>query len=159
MGLDITAYKKLTMVENPKLDEDGYPENWETEWKPGEGMVWSESCFPGSGEGVIPHTVYTYEDSFGFRAGSYSGYGWWRDKLEGLSDGNSFYELTNFADNEGVIGSVVSKKLYNDFISNSDNAEKYSKLIGEDGKYWLEKYKSWTKAFEMASDDGAVDFH
>lgn len=159
MGLDITAYKKLSKVENPKLDDDGYPENWQTEWKPGGGMIWSESCFPGRGEGVEPNTVYKYEDEFDFRAGSYSGYGWWRERLEEISDGNSFLELINFADNEGVIGSVVSKKLYNDFVSNAELAEKYSKTIGEDGEYWFDKYNSWMKAFEMAMDDGAVNFH
>lgn len=45
MGLDITAYKRLGVVENPEIDEDGYLENYETEWTPGISMKWSETYF------------------------------------------------------------------------------------------------------------------
>lgn len=51
MGLDITARKSLKEVENPIVDEDGYPEDWENQWKPGGSMEWSEENFPGRGEG------------------------------------------------------------------------------------------------------------
>ena len=34
MGLDITAYKNLKPVENPELDDDNYPVNYDTEWMP-----------------------------------------------------------------------------------------------------------------------------
>jgi hypothetical protein len=158
MGLDITAYRNLAPVANPEFDEYNELKNWETEWLPGTSMDWSESVWEGRGEGVNAHTVYTWEDCFDFRAGSYSGYGWWRDKLEEISDGESFQELINFADNEGVIGSVVSQKLYTDFIKNYDKAEEHSKKIN-DGEYWLNKYDCWMKAFDMARYNGAVDFH
>ena len=157
MGLDIRAYRGLKKVENPLLDEDEYPEN-DNEWTPGVGMEFSEEYFPGRGEGLESNAVYAWEDTFYFSAGSYSGYNWWRDKLEDFSDGDSFIELINFADNEGVIGPIVSKKLYNDFIKNHYRAIIYSETL-EDGDYWLKKYKEWEKAFEMASDNGAVDFY
>lgn len=136
MGLDITARKNLKVVEKPELDEDGYPVNWETEWQPGASMEWSEECFPGRGEGVEPKAVYTWEDDYGFRAGSYSGYNWWRSKLEEFAEGDSFQELINFADNEGVIGPVVSKKLYKDFIENHERAVEFDKTLGE-GEWWI----------------------
>ena len=159
MGLDITAYKNLSPVLNPEFDKYGELKNWKTEWTGGTSMDWSESIWKGRGEGIDSKTVYTYEDKYEFRAGSYSGYNWWRSDLESLSDGKSFIELINFADNEGVIGSVISKKLYNDFVNNYDKAKEYSQTLGEEGEYWFSKYEDWLKAFEMAKEYGAVDFH
>lgn len=158
MGLDITAYKYLTPVENPEFDEYGELVNWDTQWQAGDSMKWSEKYFEGRGEGVDPDAVYTYEDSFGFRAGSYSGYGWWRDTLSNFSEGNSFEELINFADNEGVIGSIVSQKLYDDFKNNYDKAIEFNKTLNND-EWWIESYRDWMKAFDYARNNGAVDFH
>lgn len=159
MGLDITAMKKLRVAEKPVLDEEGYVEDWDTQWKPGKSMEWSEREFPGRGEGVDANTVYEWEDSFSFRAGSYTGYGMWRDELEKFKGNTAFQELIDFADNEGVIGSVVAKKLLKDFIENENEAEEYSKNIkNSDGEWFIYNYRNWKKAFELASDDGAVDF-
>ncbi len=62
-------------------------------------------------------------------------------------------ELINFADNEGIIGASVSVKLLQDFESFHRAAEQH-----EDG-YFTEKYNAFMKAFELASDNGAVEFH
>jgi hypothetical protein len=159
MGLDITAYKNLKIVENPILDEDAQPLNWETEWKPGASMEWSESVFQGRGEGVDSNTVYTWEDSFRFRAGSYSGYNMWRSKLEDFATGDQFQELINFADNEGVIGPVDSKKLAKDFIDNELSYIAFIACSGVDEDWYIDKYMDWKNAFIMASENGAVDFH
>jgi hypothetical protein len=158
MGLDITAYRKSTIVEEPELDEDGDLIDWDTQWRPGGSMVWSEKHFPGRGEGVDPQTVYTWEEHLGFRAGSYSGYNWWRRKLDQFANGDDFQELINFADNEGVIGPVVSKKLAKDFEKNKELAQEYAKTF-DDGEWWFGQYERWQEAFEMATDNGAVDFH
>lgn len=162
MGLDITAYKNLKNVENPKFDEDGELENWRTEWTPGGSMEWSEKHWPGRGKGVEPEKVYTFEEEFRFRAGSYSGYNWWRNKLELFAEGEDFQELINFSDCEGVIGQVVSKKLAEDFVMNKAKAVEYSLKIESEnrpGKWWLEQYELWREAFEFAAQNGAVDFH
>lgn len=159
MGLDITAYKNLKVVENPEIDEDGYSVNYETEYKAGASMDWSESVWKGRGEGLDSQTVYTYEDEYDFRAGSYSGYNTWRRWLDNFKGEVAFQELIDFADNEGVIGSMVSKKLLNDFIVYKDEAKEYSKSLGENGEWWFEKYCDWEKAFEFASENGCVDFH
>ncbi|MCY8813648.1 hypothetical protein P8917_01070 [Bacillus atrophaeus] len=158
MGLDIRVFKNLKVIENPQLDEDGYVENWETEWRPGGSMEWSEEHFPGRGEGLEPQNVYTWEESFRFRAGSYTGYGWWRRKLEEFKGGTAFQELINFADNEGAIGPVVSKKLATDFKENAEEAREFAKTLGDAGEVWLELYDEWKAAFEMASENGAVEF-
>ncbi|WP_144511538.1 hypothetical protein [Bacillus sp. FJAT-22090] len=158
MGLDINAYRKLEIVDNPKLDEDGDLENWETEWRPGDGMEWSEKHFPGRGEGIYPRKVYTWREKFRFRAGSYSGYNWWRSMLEEFKGDVAFQELIDFADNEGVIGFVVSRKLANDFAMHEVEAKEYSQKLGENAEFWLESYNNWKTAFEMAADYGAVEF-
>lgn len=159
MGLDITVYKKLEIVENPRFDEDGELENWENEWQPGASMEWSEEHFPGRGEGIHPQKVYTWEEEFDFRAGSYSGYNWWRSQLEKFKGDIAFQELIDFADNEGVIGFVVSKKLAKDFVKYEVDAKEFSKTLGENSDYWLESYNNWKTAFEMAANSGAVNFH
>jgi hypothetical protein len=159
MGLDITAYKNLKKVENPKLDESGYPVNWENQWKPGGSMEWSESVWPGKGYPVDPDAVYGWGEEFNFRAGSYSGYNSWRAELNNFKGGTAFQEMIDFADNEGVIGSELSKKLYDDFMNNLTDARAYAKTLGCDAEWFMDKYMDWLKAFEFASENGAVDFH
>lgn len=170
MGLDITAYRKLSKVDNPALDADGDPteETMDTcfcispytlEWSNNFGRAQADGLTAG---------VYDYEDTCGFRAGSYSGYGEWRRELaklvghmdikelwEKLSPG-PFIELINFADNEGVIGPIASAKLAKDFADFKDRAEKHPDA---DAPWFFELYCEWQKAFEMAADGGAVDFH
>lgn len=158
MGLDITAYKKLKKVENPCLDEDGYPVDW-NQWKAGGGMEWSESIWPGKGHPIDPDAVYTWEDDYSFRAGSYTGYGIWRDHLERFKGNVAFQELIDFADNEGVIGSTLAKKLYHDFCIYQDEAKEYALTLKDDAEWFMESYYNWKRAFEFASEDGAVDFH
>ena len=65
--------------------------------------------------------------------------------------------MIDFADNEGVIGSVVSEKLYKDFANNYEAAKVLP--TGLDREYWFNRYENWMKAFEMARHNGAVDFH
>lgn len=158
MGLDITAYRKLEVVENPEIDEDGNLENWETNWTPGASMEWAEKHFPGRAEGLDSKAVYAWTDKKIFRAGSYSGYGWWRKKLAEFAGQIAFQELINFADNEGCIGSVVSEKLLQDFITYEGLARDFSQGM-ENGEWWFKSYQDWKDAFELAADGGAVDFH
>ena len=79
-----------------------------------------------------------------------------RDVCQYLSGWNApFVELINFPDNEGVIGPVVAAKLAKDFAEFEHRAEEYSASI-PDGTDWLENYREWKCAFEMAAKDGAV---
>ncbi|MGE7623170.1 hypothetical protein ACQKMD_08985 [Viridibacillus sp. NPDC096237] len=157
MGLDIKTYRNLTVVLDPKFDEEGELLNWATEWRPGDSMDWSEKNFPGRAEGIDSQKVYTWAEVFRFRAGSYSGFNWWRSKLEQFSNNEAFQELINFADNEGVIGFVVAKKLAKDFYDNAEKAKDFADTLDE-GEYWIDLYRNWQKAFEMAADNGAVEF-
>lgn len=156
MGLDICAYRRLTVDPLAKLDDDGNPVEWETCWRPGPSMEWSESHWPGRGEGVDAGTIYRWAEEFRFRAGSYFGYSEWRAALRRFSgSSDAFYELINFADNEGVIGPVVSAKLSRDFAENLERARTF---FGNDESWFFQLYLRWKRAFEMAADGGAVDF-
>jgi len=164
MGLAITAYRQLGLAPDAELDKYGDPVDYDKYWKPSApSIAWAEKHFPGRSQGVDPDAIYAFADAHKFRAGSYSGYGHWRDKLaelaglkdedrDRLAEGRPFAELVFFADNEGVIGHVVAAKLLQDFREHLPRAEAI-------GGYFLEAYRHWLKAFEYAADGGAVDFH
>lgn len=65
-----------------------------------------------------------------------------------------FYELINFSDCEGLIGSEISAKLYQDFVNFEDKVKKINK-----DPYFYSKYKDFKKAFRVASNNGLVHFH
>jgi len=172
MGLDITYYSRLKLDETVSADDRD--DIYETHM-----VVYANSDFPGRAEPLVNRGCYTYEGSDGFRAGSYGGYNNWRDWLAKMAgypavrqpDGyrcthaagawaatsGPFWELINFADNEGTIGSVAATKLAADFAEWDERAKAASEAEGE--PYFYEKYVEWRKAFEAAADGGAVDFH
>ena len=141
MGLDISAVSKLEPIEVPedmeKWSDEWY--DWESEQDGDVYSLYSSDSFREQAEGMVDGTYITTDDSqsTGFRAGSYTGYGTWRDWLAqsvmngvlgksggaeqmwGSADGGDyglpFMEIINFSDSEGMIGPVASKKLYNDF--------------------------------------------
>ena len=117
----------------------------------------------------------------GFHAGSYSGYGVWREKLAQLagyeaipytksygdriefmsysaaawkSKGGPFWELINFSDCEGYIGSEDAAKLYKDFV---DHAKKAKKMFKHDPDF-MQRYNSWKKVMKIVSKGGLVRF-
>jgi hypothetical protein len=90
-----------------------------------------------------------------FRAGSYSGYNWWREELETMARGSfAFADMIHFSDCEGTIGPVTSAKLARDFAKFQPQAN----ARAEDGTMFTAKYNLWRKAFETASDNGFVRF-
>jgi hypothetical protein len=158
MGLDIVAYtglKKVEAEENIQVahDQFGYSSDLEKGW-------------------------YDCDDSFHFRAGSYSGYNTWRRALcqaiHGVSDtqfwkkaenfiGQPFYELINFSDCEGQIGPKISEKLYQDF-TNPENEEKFLYYCNQNletemlREFYLENWEDFKKAFQMARHNGLVQW-
>jgi hypothetical protein len=170
MGLDITVYKNVNVIGHASRIDD-----WEEDYymKDRENTVYIypglSDFFPEWAEGLEYGAVYEYEDSFSFRAGSYSGYNYWRRWLcETFLDVDPkvvwntpeafenapFYRLIHFADNEGYISQVHAQKLARDF-------QQYQEKVDDlDCEPWLkDKYADWRKAFEMASENGFVDFH
>lgn len=176
MGLDITAYKQIEIVENPKLDSDGYPEDDNFM------RLWANPDFPGRELPLIHKAIYTQgSDSYGFRAGSYSGYNVWRNELAKLAGytpiearrhdfgalelrhdsaaseqgSGPFFELIHFSDCEGIIGPLVSEKLFKDFCEFEEKAKNHESAFKE---RFYDLYKEWKTAFEYGSDNGVVEF-
>ena len=163
MGLDISAISEIKPVELPEGMEKWSDEYYDWESERGQ-TLWTPHNmphFPRHGEG-LPDTevVESLGEYFSFRAGSYSGYGEWRNDLaiaagyKGGSEevwmkadsgdyGGPFEELINFADNEGVIGPVISQKLYDDFVN-------YEKEIDKTIDWW---YLKMTPEKEYTGDD------
>ena len=177
MGLDVSAYSKVTKVDC-LFDEDGEPVDPSTreaikgDWF----QAYVNPHFPGRADGIDDRSVYTYKDSDGMRAGGYAGYNRWRDDLAKIAGwpkgqyehygkmGDSycvscwngetgpFSELINFSDAEGVIGTATAQKLAKDFAT-------FQAAADAEGGYFAEKYAEWRHLFELASDGGCVRFH
>ena len=140
MGLDISAYSNIEYIGD---DEEGLETKQYTQ-------IYLNRHFSAAADG-LKNGFYAYEVKHSFRAGSYSGYNDWRSKLKNMVDNEKdFHELINFSDCEGVIGSVTSKKLLEDF-KKWDN-------VASAKKHFYESYKEWQKAFELASNNGCVSF-
>lgn len=182
MGLDITAHSKITKL-NCVYDADGEPIDPVTrEYIDHAFTAYINSDFSGRADDVEHKAAYDSEESFGFRAGSYSGYNVWRNQLAKLAgypavdvdrygtgnieqrndysafnaESGPFWELICFSDCEGVIGSSVSAKLAKDFAEFDEKAKAHEP--GMDG-WFYQKYQEWRKAFELAADAGCVQFH
>ena len=190
MGLDITAVSEIRPIDLPEGMEKWTDEYYD--WESSKGYsLWTPhnmASFPRHAEGLPDSELVDADgESYSFRAGSYSGYGEWRNDLalaagyEGGSEevwmkadggeyGFPFEELINFPDNEGVIGPVVSQKLYDDFVNYEKDIahtidQWYLKMnpekeyYGDDLKWFKIKYNDWKHAFDTARNNGMVIFH
>jgi hypothetical protein len=180
MGLDVSAYSNLKKIDCV-YDVDGEPIDKVTNDPISVPYfrVYVNYDFPGREEGVEHKSIYSYQDYFDDIGMGYGRYNAWRNYLAKIAgypavpvdkyktgniqykndqgawnaDSGPFWELINFSDCKGVIGPVVSKKLAKDFAD-------YQKIVdGLSDEYFKTQYSNFRKAFEIASNDGAVDFH
>ena len=154
MGLDISAYSRL----QNNAGEDAV-------------RIWRNPDFPGRADDLQDGGMYIPKGTLQFRAGSYSGYNEWREQLAKLAgypavtnkskphseaawqkDSGPFWELINFSDCEGTLGSAICAKLAKDF----DEFEERAAAIGG---WFFDRYQLWQKAAHMAADNGAICFH
>jgi hypothetical protein len=163
MGLDITAYSYI----NPVAYETAFDED--EDLRDGCCELRINSHYP-THSGEIKDGCYKYDQSFSFKAGSYTGYKWWRDGLASMAGYGSarnvwesnltgpFTELINFSDCEGTIGWQFAAKLAKDFDDfDLIAARSNPHLAGAPDFYpWYDK---WRQAFKLAAQDGAVRFH
>jgi hypothetical protein len=161
MGLDITAYERLTPVTSR-----------DSECEPGHTRIWINAEFPGRA-GELKDGVYRYEgELLTFRAGSYGGYNDWRRWLAALvgttpedvwnseTPSGPFVELINFSDCEGTIGTTVAAKLAGDFAQWEARAMEKMRAESPDVIDWHQSvWTNWRRAFEIAARGGAVTFH
>lgn len=152
MGLVVEAYKKLTKINQPIRFDDGCLVDTDNLIEVDQATLdYTEQYFRGRTQGLYDG-VYSFEDSFDFRAGEYSDYKRFRKKLEKMVSDSQLFELIMFSYCEGFIGSSVSKKLAKDFQELEQQAKE--QLDDTD----LETYLNFKKAFELASEDGCVEF-
>lgn len=158
MGLDITAYSKIHELR--PYDEDQSAEEF---------ALWPNPDFPSQADGLKRAVYYARGEEFRFRAGAYSGYNEWRRWLCNLihhctpeefwNDTKPvdlpFGALIHFSDCEGVIGPATSAKLSQDFRDYQATID----ALPDQDNWYVRKYAEWRKAFELASDAGAVSFH
>lgn len=113
---------------------------------------------------------YQATEQIDFNASSYGGYNRWREQLCEMALGvapqavwddperyraQPFYDLIDFADNEGLIGPETARRLAHAFAAHDDRArETWS---GDEYSYRL--YCNFWTAFELAAADGLVEFH
>ncbi len=183
MGLDIWAASHLKFRQDLPPQEE--IEKWERElWENEEKDLsdvahiiypngeYHEARLEGTKPGIYDYTEQTKMHSF--RGGSYSGYNWWRRHLCQFAldedpedvwadaeyyEGKPFYEIIDFSDCEGHIGTKVSAKLAKDFREHSDKAAEYATTIPDgEGEYWLATYMEFLEAFELAAQNGVVQF-
>ena len=167
MGLDVSAFSKVENVDD------------ETEIDGTFVRLYLNRSFLERADGLV-EGLYSYDKKVEFRAGSYSAYNAFRDLLArfaldapaedvwkdpGRFHGRPFYELINFADNEGTIGPRTSAKLARDFRENAGKAFDFAKAIDKTAhfagidEYFVETYQLFAEAFDLAADGGAVAFH
>ena len=152
MGLDISTYRKIKKLD-VLFNADHEPVDPITrveldcdDWF----QAYKNPDFPARADDIEDRAVYGFEESDGFRAGSYGGYNSWRDTLAKMAgyalekydagygeresycvecwggDEGPFSELINFSDAEGVIGTAVSAKLAKDFADYQGKADAHS---------------------------------
>jgi hypothetical protein len=161
MGLDISAYSKITKTEN--LDEATI-------------FVYRGEYHNDQAKDIEQGTYIEDKESesIGFRAGSYSGYGVFRNLLSEIilgADartvwteeekyvGKPFYELINFSDCEGNFGPQVSAKLHKDFV---DHREVFCEGVKNKNLYegyYESVYDNFMNGFGLSSQGGILSFH
>ena len=175
MGLDINVYTNLTPYTGT-LDKDGYPTENNVV------RIYNSDWFIGREHPFILNQLYIGDDmdDLGFRAGSYSGYGEWREQLATLAGyekilttpsyrepylsacasarnktSGPFYELINFSDCEGILGTTTCLKLAKDFAEYQILADKIKDTFNR----FNDLYSNWRIACEIAGNhNGCIQF-
>lgn len=171
MGLDITVYPTIRAVSPNAIprDPEGEPD-WDVMWSAGITTVYRHEQFARSTRGLPDSPYVQSEGKWSFRAGSYSGYSMFREELarkmldvevgelwdsRELYQDLPFFELLNFSDCEGSIGSEACADLAKDF---EDHYERAKEVWAQD-EHMLRLYETWMKAFQQTANTGMVDFH
>jgi hypothetical protein len=167
MGLGICAYSKIELVEELSVDEA----NIRGDTPDGLIYLYFLDEFKERADSLKAGFYKVNGTDYRFRAGSYGGYNDWRNILSevmlGIAPdivwtnsakfkGQPFYELIDFADNEGIIGPRTSMKLSLDFET---EREKMANRARQRFQFWiLGTYDHFHKAFKLASDNGVLKF-
>lgn len=170
MGLQITAYKGVKLINEPALDEYGDIIGHDAK----QVQISIGNSDWEQGDDLEAGQVYTYEDAMSVISVPYSSYGMLRDDLariagyepaEGykyphtaraskdlLGDNDLLLDLIHFTDCEGDSGTKTCRKILNDLHTVSKRADELSEDHGIGFCYLV-------SCFEFAAVDGFVRFH
>jgi hypothetical protein len=182
MGLDIMAISNLK--KKHKMDPRVKALSWQVRPKVNETRITIDKTPYGSEHGGFnkcedmeggkyEETDLTVEHHF--RAGSYGGYNTFRrllcEALVGV-DVNTLwespdsykespgFEMINFSDCEGILGTAVCQKLHPQFVENRGKFETYlreGRAFDEDEIRWqITTYDDFTEAFRLGAENGIV---
>lgn len=155
MGLDISAYKNVRIVECDEPEYRFYNQGWK------------QSNMPHIDNKEIQ---IEFDEQFDFRAGSYGSYNVFRniisETIHGISaemfwkmsdkemENKAFRWLIDFSDCEGYIGTDYCEILYNDFKEHGNKIKEAC-----DNDTYKNLVDKWTHAFDIARNKGLVSFH
>jgi hypothetical protein len=159
VGLSITAYSKASLLPKHERTDHCYDEHV---------IAFAYSCFPRSYRGLADADVVTGENigdrCYDMLSTAFLGV----EATTVFKDPEQyvdapFFELINFADNEGAIGPDAAADLVKDFEDGRSHWADYvvAKLSDHamKSRYYLEKYEDWAHACRLAADHGLIDFH
>lgn len=174
MGVSINAYTNLKKAD-VIAGEDYAIDPVTRQERPDLWRAYVNSDFPGRADEIEDRAYYAYDERVDGMDRSYGGYNLWRNELAKIAGwpeapdeadngkrshaasawaatSGPFWELINFADNEGVIGGRIAAKLAKEF------AEFQPKADAHPEPFFRECYDGMRRAFEAAANTGAVDF-
>lgn len=168
MGLDVTAYSKLTKVEtvtvcaddgefygaDAAVIEDGWSKYMQVKF----GQL--EIKYPATISGLSGEGVYSFEMSTDLHM-NYPAVEFWRDNIERMCD---LYDLPI---DQFVVhlwhgdfcGPRMAYLLAFTFAAHKETAQRYAEQIGKDGEWFLRKYNEWAAIYELAANNGVVHYH
>jgi hypothetical protein len=129
-----------------------------------------ERHLAGTEPGLYEYTALSEQHSF--RAGPYSYYNLWREHLCQFAlgvkpsavwedpdrfAGSPFVELIDFTDCDGRIGARLAAKLAADFRAHAAKAEEFAATLDDDQDF-ISNYREFTRAFELAAQQGTLKF-
>lgn len=159
MGLDITVYKNIQLTNGDEFDFEVYviDDKWRYKVK----NLEYNGCYTGKVSNA--RVGYPYSSHNRFREILIAVIGrndllLQNSRIDWVLIENEtempFYELINFADNEGCLDWEISEKLYHQFVEWKDRA---FRLFGYD-EYSKDKYLDWLEVFKAAKNKGVVVF-
>jgi len=171
MGVDITGYK--TLGEKLADDYEEFEEKWpDFEDEPAHVFLYQIEKFEDRGDGIEPGIYAVTGETESTGNVHYSYYNMWRLHLSEWilgkcpswvwthreeCEGQPFYELIDFADNEGYLGPETSASLYHDFAKYRDHFERCAGLERR-GDGLVKLYLDLEDIFRLAMVEGVVSF-
>ncbi len=174
MGLDICVYQNLTPMdpEEYNLDSGGLPISRKDGEPLGDFILpFSAPCFDARCLD-LEHSLYFYDGCAHERIGGYGYYGRWRFVLSEFSEwlmetaptlrAPPFFELINFSDCEGFLGTEVCRRLASHFEKYDEKVDEFFAQLDEKSREYEDTFggiwETMGRLFEMAKERGAIQF-